>query len=119
RFQIIVVDGYARSRVRYQCAQRALPHLDSNGLIILDNADWLPASALFLRRAGLIEVDFSGPVPETTTLKRLHFFSPETSTSNRQVRDNPDCQLAADRITGKRNSKQNCLLKRRVALLSK
>jgi methyltransferase family protein len=74
QFNIIVVDGYARSRVRYQCAQRALPHLDSNGLIILDNSDWLPASALFLRRAGLIEVDLSGPVPGNNHTQTTSFF---------------------------------------------
>lgn len=74
RFQIIVVDGYARSRVRYQCAQMALPHLDANGLIILDNSDWLPASAMFLRRAGLIEMDFSGPVPGNTHSQTTSFF---------------------------------------------
>jgi hypothetical protein len=74
RFQIVVVDGYARSRVRYQCAQRALTHLDSNGLIILDNSDWLPASALFLRTAGLIEVDFSGPVPGNNYTQTTSFF---------------------------------------------
>jgi hypothetical protein len=73
-FQIIVIDGYARSRVRYQCAQMALPHLDSNGLIILDNSDWLPASALFLRQAGLIEVDFSGPVPGSRHNQTTSFF---------------------------------------------
>lgn len=74
RFQIVVVDGYARSRVRYLCAQKALPHLDSNGLIILDNSDWLPASALLLRRAGLIEVDFSGPVPGNNYSQTTSFF---------------------------------------------
>jgi hypothetical protein len=74
RFHIIVVDGYARSRVRYLCAQKALQHLDSNGLIVLDNSDWLPASALLLRRAGLIEVDFSGPVPGNRQSQTTSFF---------------------------------------------
>ncbi len=73
-FQIIVIDGYARSRVRYQCAQMALPHLDSNGLIILDNSDWLPASAMFLRQAELIEVDLSGPVPGNNHSQTTSFF---------------------------------------------
>src|SRR5215211_2787797 len=74
RFHVIVIDGYARSRVRYQCAQAALPHLDPNGLIILDNSDWLPASTLFLRRAGLIEVDFSGPAPGSSHSQTTSFF---------------------------------------------
>lgn len=73
-FQVIVVDGYARSRVRYQCAQAALPHLDANGLLILDNSDWLPASAMFLRKAGLIEVDLSGPVPGNNHYQTTSFF---------------------------------------------
>jgi len=73
-FQIIVIDGYARSRVRYQCAETALPHLDANGLIILDNSDWLPASAMFLREAGLIEADFSGPVPGSNHSQTTSFF---------------------------------------------
>ena len=73
-FQIIVIDGYARSRVRYQCAQAALPHLDENGLIILDNSDWLPATAMFLREANLIEVDLNGPVPGNNHTQTTSFF---------------------------------------------
>jgi hypothetical protein len=74
RFQIIVIDGYARSRVRYQCARAALPHLDDNGLVILDNSDWLPATAMFLRESGLIEVDLSGPVPGNPNHQTTSFF---------------------------------------------
>lgn len=74
RFQIIVIDGYARSRVRYQCARAALPHLDDNGLVILDNSDWLPATAMFLRQSGLIEVDLSGPVPGNKNHQTTSFF---------------------------------------------
>jgi len=74
RFQIIVIDGYARSRVRYQCARAALPHLDANGLIILDNSDWLPATAMFLRESDLIEADFSGLVPGTNHSQTTSFF---------------------------------------------
>lgn len=73
-FQIIVIDGYARSRVRYQCAQSALPYLDQNGLVILDNSDWLPATAMFLRNSGLIQVDFSGPVPGNPHYQTTSFF---------------------------------------------
>ena len=74
RFQIIVIDGYAKSRVRYQCAEAALPHLDSNGLTILDNSDWLPATAMFLRQANMIEVDLSGPVPGNNHTQTTSFF---------------------------------------------
>lgn len=74
RFHVIVIDGYARSRVRYQCARAALPHLDSNGLVILDNSDWLPATALFLRQSNLIEVDLNGPVPGNSYSQTTSFF---------------------------------------------
>jgi hypothetical protein len=73
-FDIVVVDGYARSRVRYQCAQAALPQLNASGLVILDNSDWLPATAMFLRQAGLIEVDLSGPVPGNEHCQTTSFF---------------------------------------------
>ena len=73
-FQIIVIDGYAKSRVRYQCAKAALQHLDSNGLIILDNSDWLPATAMFLREANLIEVDLNGAVPGNSQTQTTSFF---------------------------------------------
>lgn len=73
-FEIIVIDGYARSRVRYECAKAALSHLDKTGLVILDNSDWLPATAMFLRQQGLIEVDFSGPVPGSRHYQTTSFF---------------------------------------------
>lgn len=74
QFDVIVLDGYARSRMRYQCAKAALPHLTKGGLIILDNSDWLPGTAMFLRQAGLIEVDFSGPVPGNPQSQTTSFF---------------------------------------------
>lgn len=73
-FDVIVVDGYAKSRVRYQCAQSGLPQLAATGLIILDNSDWLPATARYLRQAGLIEVDMSGPVPGNEYCQTTSFF---------------------------------------------
>ena len=73
-FDVIVVDGYAKSRVRYQCAQSGLSQLAANGLIILDNSDWLPATASYLRRAGLIEIDLSGPVPGNEYCQTTSFF---------------------------------------------
>jgi hypothetical protein len=72
-FDIIVVDGPARGRTRFRCAQAALEHLRPGGLIILDNSDWLPLSAQLLRDAGLLQVDMSGFIPiggqtQTTSL---------------------------------------------------
>ena len=72
-FDIIVVDGPARGRTRFRCAQAALEHLRPGGLVILDNSDWLPQSAQLLRDAGLLQVDMSGFIPigaqtQTTSL---------------------------------------------------
>jgi hypothetical protein len=61
-FDVIVVDGAARGLTRLKCARAAVPYLKPGGMIILDNADWLPESARTLRNAGLIEVDMTGPV---------------------------------------------------------
>ena len=51
-----------------------MSHLDDNGLVILDNSDWLPGTALFLRQSGLIEVDLSGPVPGNEHHQTTSFF---------------------------------------------
>lgn len=60
RFDIIVIDG----RYRDRCADEAIAHLAERGMIVLDNADWLPVSCGKLRDADLIQVDFSdfGPI---------------------------------------------------------
>jgi hypothetical protein len=58
-----VIDGYAQARMRYRCTRASLQYLNPNGMVILDNSDWLPASCWFLRQAGLIQIDFSGFVP--------------------------------------------------------
>jgi len=62
-FDVIVVDGYARKGGRLRCSAMALESLRPNGLIILDNADWLPMSAQYLRNAGLLEVNMCGFSP--------------------------------------------------------
>lgn len=72
-FDVIVLDGYARAGLRFECARAALPHLHPTGLVVLDNSDWLPATAGYLRASGLLEVDLSGPAPgndyhQTTSL---------------------------------------------------
>ena len=73
RYDVIVVDGAARGNTRLKCAKRAVTALREGGLLILDNADWLPESARHLREAGLIQVDMTGLGPVngyawTTTL---------------------------------------------------
>lgn len=73
KFDVIVIDGEAENRTRYASARAAIPHLKTNGMIILDNSDWLPETCQLLRDAGLIEIDYCGNGPlnthaETTSL---------------------------------------------------
>jgi hypothetical protein len=72
-FDVIVVDGASRGRTRLKCSRVAIECLRPGGLIILDNADWLPESSRVLRDSGLIQVDMTGFVPingntQTTSL---------------------------------------------------
>lgn len=73
QFDVIVVDGPARGGTRLKCCRAAVRALRPGGLIILDNSDWLPQSAKFLREHGLLEVDMTGFAPicdhvQTTSL---------------------------------------------------
>ena len=73
QYDVVVVDGASRGRTRLKCARRAAAAIREGGVIILDNADWLPESARFLREAGFIQVDMTGFGPVngyawTTTL---------------------------------------------------
>jgi len=73
QFDVIVVDGPARGRTRLKCCREALTTLRSGGLIILDNSDWLPESSRLLREHGLLQVDMTGFAPicghvQTTSL---------------------------------------------------
>jgi hypothetical protein len=44
------------------------------GMIVLDNADWLPESSRLLREAGLIEIDMTGfsPINDYTSTTSLY-----------------------------------------------
>lgn len=55
-FDIIVIDG----SYRRACASEAISCLAPDGLIILDNSDWFPKTAEDLRKADLIQIDFTG-----------------------------------------------------------
>jgi hypothetical protein len=73
QFDVIVVDGPARGGTRLKCCRAAVQALRPGGLIILDNSDWLPQSAKFLRDYGLLQVDMTGFAPicahvQTTSL---------------------------------------------------
>lgn len=63
-FDVIVVDGDHRM----ECAEKSLECLNPTGVVILDNSDWFPKTAKFLRSQNLIQVDFSGfgPVNDYT-----------------------------------------------------
>ncbi len=59
KYDLIIIDGLAR----FACAKVAIQCLAKGGLIILDNSDWYPETAKFLRESGLIQVDFTGMGP--------------------------------------------------------
>lgn len=58
-FDAIVIDGVHR----FNCAIEAVKRIRSGGLILLDNSDWFPNTAKFLRGAGFNQVDFIGAGP--------------------------------------------------------
>ncbi|HYL98810.1 MAG TPA: SAM-dependent methyltransferase [Blastocatellia bacterium] len=73
-FDIIVIDGYEGFFLRHECARVALSQLSANGLMIVDNSDWMPVTTRFLRDSGLIEVDFSGPKAGRDSCQTTSFF---------------------------------------------
>ena len=105
-FDVIIVDGPARGRTRLRCAREAVAHLRPGGLVVLDNADWLPESAAVLRDADLLQVDMSGFFPvgghtQTTSL----FFHREcrfVAKGNRQ----PHPSAAAERKVWEADDRQ-------------
>ncbi|MDE1938630.1 MAG: hypothetical protein KGI68_06395 [Alphaproteobacteria bacterium] len=54
-FDAIIIDADAN---RYSCAKAALKILNSDGFIVLDNADWYPNTTQLMREADLIQIDF-------------------------------------------------------------
>lgn len=72
-FDVIIVDGVNHRGVRKKCVEKAIEHLRPGGLIIVDNADWLPATCRYLRENDFFEIDFTGlgplnTYPETTSI---------------------------------------------------
>lgn len=77
-FNVIIIDGVDKLSARKRCTEKAISHLKSGGLLVVDNSDWLPNTCKFLRDVGFFEIDFSGLSPlntyaETTSL----FFKPD------------------------------------------
>jgi hypothetical protein len=58
-YDVIVVDG----SFRFDCAGEAVKKLSQGGIIILDNSDWYPSTARYLRDRGFCQVDFIGAGP--------------------------------------------------------
>jgi hypothetical protein len=73
-FDVVIVDGPARGGTRLKCARAALGHLQKGGMIILDNADWLPESTALLRDSGLLQVDMTGFSPINSFTGTTSFF---------------------------------------------
>jgi hypothetical protein len=74
QFDVIVVDGPARGGTRLKCCRAALRALRTGGLIILDNSDWLPESSKLLREHGLLEVDMTGFAPICGHVQTTSFY---------------------------------------------
>lgn len=68
-FDIIIIDGSYRD----ECARYAVQKLNAGGIIILDNSDWYPETAKFIRsNSNLIQVDMKGFAP-------INFYTSTTS----------------------------------------
>ena len=58
-YDVIIIDG----SWRLNCAVNAVEKLKHDGFIILDNSDWYPNTAKFIRDTGMLQVDFMGLGP--------------------------------------------------------
>jgi hypothetical protein len=68
KYDLIIIDGLSRQA----CAQMAIQCLKQGGFIILNNSDWYPDTAKFLRELDLIQIDFTGLGP-------IHYYTWTTS----------------------------------------
>lgn len=82
-FDVVVIDGAER----YKSAQNATDKINTQGIIILDNSEWYPNTASFLRSKGHNQIDFFGFSP-------INSFPSVTS-----IFFKPDCQLFAKKLT--------------------
>jgi predicted O-methyltransferase YrrM len=72
-FDLIIIDGIFS---RYLCAKNVIAKIKKDGLVILDNSDWYPNTAKFLREnLDFIQVDFYGfrPSRPETAVTSLFF----------------------------------------------
>jgi hypothetical protein len=70
-FDIILIDGAARMA----CAKESVNHVKPTGFIILDNCEWYPNIATFLRNEDFLQIDFCGftPLNSFTSMTSLFF----------------------------------------------
>lgn len=72
RFDVVIIDGIHRHR----CAERVSEILAADGLVVLDNSDWHPETARYLReKHDFLQVDFHGfgPINNYTWTTSLFF----------------------------------------------
>lgn len=72
RFDVVIIDGIHRHR----CAESISDILATDGLVILDNSDWHPETARYLReKHDFLQVDFHGfgPINNYTWTTSLFF----------------------------------------------
>ncbi len=85
-YDVIVIDG----AYRLDCAKTAVKMVKRGGIIILDNGDWFPKTAKFIRSKDFLEVDFSGFGPITPYITTTSIFFERNfrfnTLSNRQPR---------------------------------
>lgn len=84
-FDLIIIDGTFN---RYLCAKNVIAKIKKDGLVILDNSDWYPNTAKFLKESlDFIQVDFYGfrPSKPDAAVTSL-FFSREFNFKNKTNR---------------------------------
>ena len=87
QYDIILVDGAERAR----CVQKAVEHLKPGGIVILDNTEWYPNSAKYLRDRGFVQIDFQGFSPHNAFTHATSFFyqEPRIISRRKQYRVEP------------------------------
>lgn len=56
KFDVIIVDA----KYRLDCAKKSIEFLKDGGIMIIDNSDWYPDVARYIKEQGFIQVDFAG-----------------------------------------------------------
>ena len=91
-FDLVIIDG---SFSRYLCALNVVNKIKKNGLVILDNSDWYPNTAKFIRdNLNFIQIDFYGfrPSKAEAAVTSL-FFSREFSLKCKSEEKQPSYAL--------------------------